>query len=48
MPAKKNKQFLSDRIIIIANNIVKELLFKPESLTDEIKDEIEMWDDVED
>lgn len=45
---KKNKQFLSDKTIIIANNIVKELLFKPEYLTDEIKDEIEMWDDVED
>lgn len=45
---KNEKPFLSDRIITIAINIVKQLLFKPEFLTDEIKEELEIWDNVDD
>ena len=45
---KINKPYLSDRIIIIANNVVKQLLFKPEYLTDELKEELELWDRAED
>ena len=45
---KNEKPFLSDRIITIAINIVKKLLFKPEFLTDEIKEELEIWDNVDD
>ncbi len=45
---KENKPYISDKIIIIAINIVKQLFFKPEDLTDEIKGELDMWDSAED
>jgi len=45
---KEIKPKISDYIIIIANNTVKKLLFKSEYLTDEIRKEIEMWDQAED
>lgn len=45
---KEEKPFIRDNIIIIAINIVKELMFKPEDLTDELKEELDMWDRAED
>jgi len=43
---KSIKPHLKEYMIIIANNIAKELLFKPEYLTDEIKKELELWDNI--
>ncbi|MHA1797408.1 MAG: hypothetical protein ACTSVY_03075 [Candidatus Helarchaeota archaeon] len=45
---KKLKPYLSDSIIVIANNIAKEMLFKPEYLTDDLKEEIKTWDNIDD
>ena len=39
---------IPDNIIVIAINIVKMLMFKPEYLTKEIQDEINLWDNAED
>jgi len=43
----KIKPYLKEWMIIIANNVAKELLFKPEYLTDELKKEFEMWDKID-
>lgn len=43
---KSIKPHLKEYMIITSNNISKELLFKPEFLTDEIRKELEMWDNV--
>jgi len=45
---KASKPFISDRIITIAINTVKQVMFKPEYLTKEIQDEIDMWDKADD
>jgi hypothetical protein len=45
---KASKPFLSDRIITIAINTVKQVMFKPEYLTKEIQDEIDLWDRADD
>ena len=45
---KALKPYLCDSTIGIATNQVKELFFKPDYLTDDIKEEIEAWDSVED
>ena len=45
---KNEKPYLSDKIVIIAINLVKKLMFKPEYLTDDIKEEIRQWDDAVD
>ncbi|MFW9970464.1 MAG: hypothetical protein ACFFDF_09705 [Candidatus Odinarchaeota archaeon] len=45
---KDEKPYLSDKIIIIAINLVKKLMFKAEYATDEILDEIEQWDNADD
>lgn len=42
------KPFLSDKIVIIAINLVKKLEFKPEYLTEEIQEELDLWDKAED
>jgi uncharacterized protein YwgA len=44
---KEEKPFLSDKIIIIAMNIVKNLMFEEEFLTKDIQDEIDIWDKAE-
>lgn len=44
---KNLKPHLKEYMIITSNNVAKELLFKPEFLTDEIKRELEMWDNVD-
>lgn len=44
---KNMKPHLKEYMIIISNNIAKELLFKPEYLTDEIRKELDMWDNVD-
>jgi len=44
---KNMKPHLKEYMIIISNNIAKELLFKPEFLTDEIRKELDMWDNVD-
>ena len=44
---KNMKSHLKETMIIIANNIAKELLFKPEFLTDEIRKELDMWDNID-
>ena len=44
---KNMKPHLKESMIIISNNIAKELLFKPEFLTDEIRKELDMWDNVD-
>ena len=41
---KENKPFIPENIIVVAINIVKNLMFKPEYLTKEIQDEIDLWD----
>lgn len=46
--SKNEKPYLSDKIIIIAINLVKKLMFKPEHLTDDLKDELELWDNADD
>jgi uncharacterized protein YwgA len=45
---KMVKPYLSSPVITTGLNCVKELLFKPEFLTDEIKQEINLWDKAED
>ena len=45
---KKNKPYLKDRIITVAINSMKELTFKPEYITDEIKKELDLWDRADD
>ncbi|MFX1470852.1 MAG: hypothetical protein ACFFB8_19605 [Promethearchaeota archaeon] len=45
---KNEKPYLSDKLIIIGINLVKKLMFKPELLTDDIKEEIREWDSAED
>ena len=45
---KDEKPFISVKIITIALNIVKKLRFKPEYLTNEIQDELDLWDKAED
>ncbi|KKN44628.1 hypothetical protein LCGC14_0691040 [marine sediment metagenome] len=44
---KKMKSHLKESMIIISNNISKELLFKPEYLTEEIRNELDMWDNID-
>ena len=44
---KNMKPHLKESMIIISNNIAKELLFKPEYLTDEIRKELDMWDNID-
>ena len=44
---KKIKLNLSESEIIEAINVAKRLLFKPEYLTDEIKKELKLWDNVD-
>ena len=44
---KKIKPNLSEYEIIEAINVAKRLLFKEEYLTDEIKKELELWDNVD-
>ncbi|MHA2008699.1 MAG: hypothetical protein ACXABO_11310 [Promethearchaeota archaeon] len=44
---KKMKSHLKESMIIISNNISKELLFKPEYLTEEIRKELDMWDNID-
>jgi len=44
---KNMKSHLKESMIIISNNISKELLFKPEFLTDEIRKELDMWDNID-
>ena len=46
--AKEEKPFISAKIITIAINQVKKLRFKPEYLTKEVQDELELWDKAED
>lgn len=41
---KKLKPYLSDKIIVLAINKAKELLFKSEYLTEELNNEILIWD----
>jgi uncharacterized protein YwgA len=42
------KPYLSDKLVTIAINIVKKLNYKPEYLTKEIQDELDLWDKAED
>jgi len=44
---KNMKSHLKEYMIITSNNIAKELLFKPEFLTDEIRKELDMWDNID-
>jgi len=44
---KEIKPHLSDYIIIIALNAVKQLNFKSEYLTDELKEEFDLWDRID-
>jgi uncharacterized protein YwgA len=44
---KTIKPHLKEYIIITSNNIAKELLFRPEFLTEEIKKELDIWDKVD-
>jgi len=45
---KENKPYIRDKTIIIAINTVKQLLFKPEYLTKEVQEEIDLWDNADD
>jgi len=45
---KAEKPYISDKIIVIAINTIKKLLFKPEYLTKDIKKELELWDNADD
>ncbi|MFW9866507.1 MAG: hypothetical protein ACFFEN_10470 [Candidatus Thorarchaeota archaeon] len=44
---KTMKPHLKESMIIISNNIAKELLFKPEYLTEEVRRELDMWDNID-
>ena len=45
---KEEKPFIRDNIIVVAINTVKKLMFKPEYLTKEIQDEMDLWDKADD
>lgn len=45
---KELKGYLKDDIIIIALNIAKKLNFRDEFLTEEIQEELDLWDKTED
>ena len=45
---KAEKPYISDKIIVIAINTVKKLLFKPEYLTEDIKKELDLWNNADD
>ena len=45
---KEIKQHLKESLIVIAINTVKKLLYKPEFLTEEVQEEIDIWDKAED
>ncbi len=45
---KSEKPYISDKIIVIAINTVKKLLFKPEYLTEDIKKELDLWNNADD
>jgi uncharacterized protein YwgA len=42
------KEYLKERILIIALNIAKKLNFRDEFLTEKIQEELELWDKAED
>ena len=44
---KKIKPNLSESEIIEAINVAKRLLFKPEYLTEDIKKELKLWDNID-
>jgi len=48
MRTKEEKPYLSDKFVIIAINIVKKLMFKSEYVTDDIKEELRLWDNADD
>lgn len=43
---KHEKKYINETTITIAINQLKKLLFKPKYLTDEIKKELKMWDNI--
>jgi len=45
---KAEKPYISDKIIVIALNTIKKLLFKPEYLTEDIRKELALWDNIND
>ncbi len=45
---KNIKEYLSDKILIIALNTTKKLNFKEKYLSKEIQSELELWDEAED
>jgi len=45
---KENKPYLRDRIIIIALNVVKELIFDKDQVTSDLKQELDIWEKAED
>ena len=45
---KAEKPYISDKIIVIAINTVKKMLFKPEYLTEDIKKELDLWNNADD
>jgi len=44
---KKVKPNLSEEEILEAINVAKRLLFKPEYLTEDIKKELKLWDNID-
>ena len=44
---KNMKPHLKESMIIISNNISKELTFKPEYLTEEVRKELDIWDKID-
>lgn len=45
--AKSYKPFLSDSILVIGMTKAKKLLFKEEYLTEELKEEMDLWDRIQ-
>ncbi len=45
---KGEKPYISDKIIVIALNTIKKILFKLEYLTEDIKKELALWDNIND
>jgi hypothetical protein len=45
---KETRGYINDKILIIALNTAKKLTFKEEYLSDEIQEELDLWDRVED
>ena len=45
---KAEKPYISDKIIVIALNTIKKLLFKSEYLTEDIKNELDLWNNADD